>query len=151
MAVQPAGRLARARTVIRLAERAQRRARPAAARWRPPRAARARGRRRGPRRAVAGPGTRFQRGRLVRHILASRYLLAFLVVTAVAAEFGLARVSDPAALASPRTPVPSRAAVSSAVRACPAPGSGGSTPAGIALAAASAGTGEAKIARLSPV
>ena len=47
----------------------------------------------------------------MRHILASRYLLAFLVVTAVAAEFGLASVSHPAALASPRTPVPSRAAV----------------------------------------
>jgi hypothetical protein len=87
----------------------------------------------------------------VRRILANRYLLALLVVTAVAAEFGLASVSHPAALASPRTPVPARAAVSAAVRACPAPGSGGSTPAGIALAAASAGTGEAKIARLSPV
>src|ERR1700704_38316 len=101
MGVRPAGPLARARTVIRLAERAQRRARPAAARWRSPRAARARGRRRGARCAVAGPGTRIRRGRLVRRILANRYLLALLVVTAVAAEFGLASVSHPAALASP--------------------------------------------------
>ena len=54
----------------------------------------------------------------MRRILANRYLLALLVVTAVAAEFGLASVSHPAALASPRTPVPARAAVSAAVRAC---------------------------------
>jgi Family of unknown function (DUF5719) len=87
----------------------------------------------------------------VRHILANRYLLALLVVTAVAAEFGLASVSHPAALASPRTPAPARAPVSAAVRACPAPGSGGATAAGIALAAASAGGGQARIARLSPI
>src|SRR5260370_22102365 len=106
MGCGPGGRLARARAVIRRAERAQRRARRAAARGRPPRAARARGRRRGPRRAVAGLGTRFQRGRLVRHILASRYLLAFLVVTAVAAEFGLASRSHPAPPARPPAPPP---------------------------------------------
>ncbi len=87
----------------------------------------------------------------MRRILANRYLLALLVVTAVAAEFGLASVSHPAALASPRTTAPARATVSVAVRACPAPGSSGSTAAGVALAAASAGPGEAKIARLSPV
>jgi hypothetical protein len=87
----------------------------------------------------------------VRRILANRYLLALLVVTAVAAEFGLASVSHPAALASPRTPAAARAAVTAAVRACPAPGSFGATASGIALAAASAGTGQARIARLSPV
>ena len=86
----------------------------------------------------------------MRQILANRYLLALLVVTAVAAEFGLASVSHPAALASPRTPAPARSAVSAAVRACPAPGSDGATAAGVALAAASAGPGVAKIARLSP-
>src|SRR5260370_988812 len=117
MVVRPAGRLARARTVVWLAERAQRRARPAAAGRRPPRAACARGRRRGSRRAVAGPGTRFRRGRLVRRILANRYLLALLVATAVAAEFGLASVSHPAALAAPRTPVPARTAADTAARA----------------------------------
>jgi Family of unknown function (DUF5719) len=87
----------------------------------------------------------------VRNILANRYLLALLVVIAVGAEFGLASVSHPAALASPRTPAPGRAAVTAAVRACPAPGSFGATAAGVALAAASAGTGEAAIARLSAV
>lgn len=87
----------------------------------------------------------------MRRVLANRYLLALLVVTAVAAEFGLASVSHPAALASPRTTAPARAVVSVAVRACPAPGSSGATAAGVALAAASAGPGEAKIARLSPV
>jgi len=86
----------------------------------------------------------------VRRILANRYLLALLVITAIAAEFGLASASHPAALASPRTPAPARAAVSAAVRACPAPGSSGATAAGVALAAASAGTGEARITRLSP-
>jgi hypothetical protein len=86
----------------------------------------------------------------VRHILANRYLLALLVVAAVATEFGLASVSRPAALTSPRAPAQARAAVSAVVRACPAPGSAGATAAGIALAAASAGTGEASIARLSP-
>ncbi|HEX3489841.1 MAG TPA: DUF5719 family protein, partial [Streptosporangiaceae bacterium] len=87
----------------------------------------------------------------MRRVLANRYLLALLVVTTVAAEFGLASVSHPAALASPRTTAPARAAVSVAVRACPAPGSSGATAAGVALAAASAGPGEATIARLSPV
>jgi len=61
----------------------------------------------------------------VRRILANRYLLALLVITAIAAEFGLASASHPAALASPRTPAPARAAVSAAVRACPSPGSSG--------------------------
>ena len=86
----------------------------------------------------------------MRRILANRYLLALLLVTAVAAEFGLASIAHPAALASPQTPAPARAAVSAVVRACPAPGSAGATAAGLALAAASAGTGEATITRLSP-
>ncbi len=87
----------------------------------------------------------------MRHILASRYLLALLVVAAVAAEFGLASISHPAALAGPRPPAPTRATVSAAVRACPAPGSAGASTAGVAVAASSAGTGQATIARLSPV
>jgi Family of unknown function (DUF5719) len=85
----------------------------------------------------------------VRQILANRYILALLVVIAVAAEYGLAFVSHPAALASPRSAAPSQATVSDAVRACPAPGSGGATAAGVALAAASSGTGEAQITRLT--
>jgi hypothetical protein len=86
----------------------------------------------------------------VRQILANRYILALLVVIAVAAEYGLAFVSHPAALASPRSSGPGQATVSAAVRACPAPGSGGATAAGVALAAASTGTGEAQIERLTP-
>lgn len=86
----------------------------------------------------------------MRQILANRYILALLVVIAVAAVYGLAIVSHPAALASPRASAPAQATVSDAVRACPAPGSGGATAAGVALAAASSGTGEAQIARLTP-
>jgi hypothetical protein len=86
----------------------------------------------------------------VRHILANRYILAVLVVIAVAAEYGLAIVGHPAALASPRTSAPVQATVSAAVRACPAPGSGGATAAGVALAPASSGTGEARVSRLTP-
>jgi len=86
----------------------------------------------------------------VRRFLANRYFAALLVLTAVAAEFGLASVSHPTALAGPRAPAAARATVSAAVRACPAPGSAGVTASGIALAAASAGTGKAEVSRLSP-
>jgi hypothetical protein len=85
----------------------------------------------------------------VRQILANRYLLALLVIIAVAAEYGLATVSHQAALGSPRTPGPANVRVSAATMACPAPGSGGATASGVALAAASSGTGEAQIARLT--
>jgi len=87
----------------------------------------------------------------VRRFLANRYLLALLVVMALAAEFGLASVSHSAAVtAGPRVPGPGRARVSSVVRACPAPGSAGATASGVALVSASAGTGRAEVTRLTP-
>jgi hypothetical protein len=88
----------------------------------------------------------------VRRFVANRYLLALLVVTALAAEFGLASFSHPAALtAGQRAPSQARAAVSAVVRACPGPGSAGATASGVALVAASMGTGRAEVTRLSPV
>jgi hypothetical protein len=89
----------------------------------------------------------------VRRLVANRYVLALLVVIALAAEFGLASLSrHPAALAAgPQTPAPARATVSAALRACPAPGSAGATASGLALAAASSGSGQAQVTRLSPV
>ncbi len=87
----------------------------------------------------------------MRRFVANKYLLAALVVMAVAAEFGLASLSHPAAVAAgPRVAAPGRAAVSSVVRACAAPGSAGATASGLALAAASAGTGQAEVTRLTP-
>jgi hypothetical protein len=87
----------------------------------------------------------------VRRFVANRYLLALLVVMAVAAEFGLASVSHSAAVtAGQRAPGPSHVAVSTVVRACPAPGSAGATASGVALAAASTGTGQAEVTRLTP-
>ncbi len=87
----------------------------------------------------------------MRRFVANKYLLALLVVTALAAEFGLASVSHPAAVAArAHAPAPGRAAVSSVVVACPAPGSSGATAAGLALAAASSGTGRAEVTRLTP-
>jgi hypothetical protein len=87
----------------------------------------------------------------VRRFVANRYLLALLVVMALGAEFGLASVSHSAAVtAGPRVPGPGRAAVSSAVRACPAPGSAGATASGVALAAVSSGTGRAEVTQLTP-
>jgi hypothetical protein len=87
----------------------------------------------------------------VRRFVANRYLLALLVVLAVAAEFGLASVSHSAAItAGQRASGPSRAAVSTVVRACPGPGSAGATASGVALAAASTGTGQAEVSRLTP-
>jgi hypothetical protein len=88
----------------------------------------------------------------VRRLVANRYVLALLVVIALAAEFGLASLSrHPAALASgPRTPARARATVSAALRACPGPGSAGATASGLAVAAASSGSGKAQVTRLSP-
>jgi hypothetical protein len=87
----------------------------------------------------------------VRRFVANRYLLALLVVMALAAEFGLASLSHSAAVtAGPRVPGSGRAAVSAVVRACPAPGSAGATASGVALAAASSGTGRAEVTRLTP-
>jgi hypothetical protein len=87
----------------------------------------------------------------VRRLVANRYLLALLVVLALGAEFGLASVSHSAAVTGgPREPGPGRAAVSSVIRACPAPGSAGATASGVALAAVSTGTGRAEVTPLTP-
>jgi Family of unknown function (DUF5719) len=86
----------------------------------------------------------------VRALLGNRYVLAVLVLAALAAEFGLATVSRPAALAAPAPrSAPARVTVSSVTRACPAPGSAGATAGGIALATASSGSGRAEVSRLS--
>ena len=87
----------------------------------------------------------------MRRFVANRYVLALLVIMALAAEFGLASVSRPAALAAgPRAQAPARVTVSAALRACPAPGSAGATASGLALAAASSGSGRAEVTRLTP-
>jgi Family of unknown function (DUF5719) len=87
----------------------------------------------------------------VRRFVTNKYVLALLVVMALAAEFGLASLSRPAALASgAQTQTPARATVSAALRACPAPGSAGATASGLALASASSGTGQAEVIRLTP-
>jgi hypothetical protein len=88
----------------------------------------------------------------VRRILANRYVLAALLLLAVAAEFGVAWTAHPAALAAgAKAAQATRAAVTSVVRACPAPGSAGVMAGGVAMATASAGTGQAQITRLSAV
>jgi hypothetical protein len=87
----------------------------------------------------------------VRRFVANRYLLALLVVMAVAAEFGLASVSHSAAVADgQRAQGQARVAVSTVVRACPGPGSSGATASSLALAAASTGTGSAEVTGLTP-
>jgi hypothetical protein len=88
---------------------------------------------------------------VVTRLLGNRYLLALLVITALAAIFGLTSVSHPGKVAaSPPTSAPARATVSSAIRACPAPGSTGATASSLALAAAAAGAGRAEVTPLSP-
>jgi Family of unknown function (DUF5719) len=87
----------------------------------------------------------------VRRFFTNKYVLALLVIMALAAEFGLASVSRHAALAaSPQPQAPARATVSAALRACPAPGSAGATASGLALATASSGGGQAEVTRLTP-
>jgi hypothetical protein len=61
---------------------------------------------------------------------------AVLVVAGLAAVFGVSTVSHPATVgSSTQLAQPTRAVVSSAIRACPAPGSAGSTAASVATAA----------------
>jgi hypothetical protein len=87
----------------------------------------------------------------VRRFVANKYVLALLVVMALVAEFGVATLSHPATVAAGARPAgPGRATVSSVIMACPAPGSSGATASGLALAAASAGTGQVEVSRLSP-
>ena len=87
---------------------------------------------------------------MVTRLLANRYVLTLLVVAALAAVFGLASVSRPAAVsaAGARSSVV-RATVSSAVRACPTVGSPGATAADLALTSSATGTGQADVSPLS--
>jgi hypothetical protein len=88
----------------------------------------------------------------VRRLFANKYVVAVLVIVAVAAIFGLADAGHPSALtASARSQAPARAGVSSALRACPAPGSTGGTASALTLAAASSGTGRLAVTRLLPL
>ncbi len=88
----------------------------------------------------------------MRRLFANKYLVAVLVVVAVAAIFGLASTGHPSAVAAgARSQAPARAGVSSALRACPAPGSTGATASGLTLAAASSGAGRVAVSRLSPL
>ena len=86
----------------------------------------------------------------MRRLVTNKYVLALLVIMALAAEFGLASASHSATVGTgSHAPAPARAAVSAALRACPAPGSAGATASGLALAAASSGTGQAEVTRLT--
>lgn len=86
---------------------------------------------------------------MVTGLLRNKYLLALLVVIALAAIFGLASVSRPGAVAAaPRTLAPAGATVSAAIRACPAPGSAGATASSVALTSASSGTGHTEVTPL---
>ncbi|HXP18282.1 MAG TPA: DUF5719 family protein [Streptosporangiaceae bacterium] len=98
-------------------------------------------------------------GRKVRparsRLLANRLILAVLVLVVLAALFGVARISRPIALGSAAAAVsaPARLPVTSALVACPAPGSGGLTGGGLAVASspATTGTGQALVTGLSAV
>jgi Family of unknown function (DUF5719) len=88
----------------------------------------------------------------VSRIRGSRILFAAFVVLVIAGLYGAAGLRHPAAAAgAPRTPAV-RVPVSSAVYACAAPGSAGTTAASLALAAvpASAGTGSVQVSQLVP-
>ena len=78
-------------------------------------------------------------------MMATRVILAVLVLAVLAALYGVAGFSRPIALTSAAAAGPSgRLPVTSALVACPAPGSGGSTGGGIAVASdpATATTGQ---------
>jgi Family of unknown function (DUF5719) len=87
---------------------------------------------------------------VVRRLLANKYLLALLVVMALAAVYGLASLSHPGAVTATIASSKVRATVSTATRACPGPGSADPATASIALAASSSGTGRAEVSRLTP-
>jgi hypothetical protein len=77
--------------------------------------------------------------------------LCLLVVLVLGGIYGIARTGHPAR-SQPHRAAVGRAAVSTAVRVCPAPGSAGATAAGVAMAAVpgSAKSGSAAISALAP-
>ena len=75
-------------------------------------------------------------------LFTNKFVLAALVLLALGAQFGLASLSHPVALAAGSQPQPpGRAPVTAAIRACPSPGSPGGG--GIAIIAAASGTAQA--------
>jgi hypothetical protein len=81
---------------------------------------------------------------VVTRLLGNRLVLALLVIVALAAIFGLASVSRPGAVtAGPRSSAPAQATVSTAIRACPAPGSAGANASSVALVADAGGASSA--------
>jgi hypothetical protein len=85
-------------------------------------------------------------------LLANRLVLAVLVLAVLAALFGAARISRPIVLGSASAvSAPTRLPVTSALVACPAPGSGTITGGGLAVASApsAAGSGQALVTGLS--
>lgn len=84
----------------------------------------------------------------------NRVTLFLLVVLALAALYGVAWLSKPAAVAAgPQPTAPRAIAVSTGLRACAAPGTSGHTGGGgvaVLAAAAKAGSGQATISRLNP-
>jgi Family of unknown function (DUF5719) len=84
--------------------------------------------------------------------LANRLILAVLVIALLAGLYGVARFSRPIALGSAAAvSAPVRLPVTSALVACPAPGSGGVTGGGLAIASSpgTTGTGQALVTGLS--
>jgi len=80
---------------------------------------------------------------VVRRLFANKLALAVLVIAALGAQYGLAVLSHPVAVAASSEPASARVApVTAAVRACPSPGSpGGGGVALIAAAPAASGSG----------
>ncbi len=79
-------------------------------------------------------------------LMATRVVLAVLVLAVLAALYGVAGVSRPIALASAAAAgAPEQLPVTSALVACPAPGSGSVTGGGIAIASAPATTGAGQV------
>ena len=73
-------------------------------------------------------------------LFTNKFVLAALVLLALGAQFGLASLSHPVALAAGRQPQPpGRAPVTAAIRACPSPGSPGGVKAKGAVAGAVVG------------
>ena len=81
----------------------------------------------------------------MRGLLTNRFVLAALVVVVLGGLYSVAGLAHPVVFAQgAQLRPPARAAVSAAVRACPAPGTAGATAGGIAIAAAPAAAARAR-------
>jgi hypothetical protein len=80
----------------------------------------------------------------VKGLLANRYVLAALIIVVLGGLFELTGISRPVSFAQgSQLHIAKRAAVSTALRGCPGPGSTGATSSGIAMAAVPAAAGPA--------